>query len=260
MRAKAGLLPVAAALVTVLAGVSLKASVARAEDDCLTAPNAAAPPGSHWYYHEDRATQRKCWHVRPKDQAPPEAAAQEQPEAATPAEAASSGVRTPEHPRGSIRASGKPRAGTAARVDPPAPAGAETATWPDPPAPANAETCLGRSPRHQLAPAKSRRPSHHRFVPTRPSGRSRHRQPASAKRRRLSLHRNPVPTPRLGPSRRRQPLPPLRKRSPRTPHRSFPRHPRRPGMARAARKRRICRSLVRSRRRRLQVKRQQGLS
>ena len=158
MRAKAGLVPVAAALVTVLAGVSLKAGFARAEDDCLTAPNAAAPPGSHWYYHEDRATQRKCWHVRPKDQAPPEAAAQEQPEAATPAEAASSSVRTPEHPRSSIRASGKPRAGTAARADPPAPAGAETATWPDPPAPANAETVSWPQPPSPVGTGKMASP------------------------------------------------------------------------------------------------------
>ena len=33
-------------------------------DDCLAAPNAAAPPGSHWYYHLNRATQQKCWYVR----------------------------------------------------------------------------------------------------------------------------------------------------------------------------------------------------
>ena len=32
-------------------------------DDCLTAPNSPAPQGSHWYYHLDRATQRKCWYV-----------------------------------------------------------------------------------------------------------------------------------------------------------------------------------------------------
>lgn len=33
-------------------------------NDCLAAPNAAAPPGSHWYYHLNRATQQKCWYVR----------------------------------------------------------------------------------------------------------------------------------------------------------------------------------------------------
>ena len=158
MRAKAGLVPVAAALVTVLAGVSLKAGFARAEDDCLTAPNGAAPAGSHWYYHEDRATQRKCWHVRPKDQAAPEAAAQEQPEAATPVSAASSTVHTPEHARSSIRASGKPRAGAATRADAPAPAGAETAAWPDPPAPANAETVAWPQPPSPAGTSKTASP------------------------------------------------------------------------------------------------------
>lgn len=37
---------------------------ARAED-CLAAPNSPAPKGSHWYYHLNRATQGKCWYVRP---------------------------------------------------------------------------------------------------------------------------------------------------------------------------------------------------
>jgi hypothetical protein len=36
-------------------------------DDCLTAPNAAAPAGSHWYYRTDLAKQRKCWYVRGAD-------------------------------------------------------------------------------------------------------------------------------------------------------------------------------------------------
>ena len=37
-------------------------------DDCLPEPNSPAPAGSHWYYHMDRATQRKCWYVRATDQ------------------------------------------------------------------------------------------------------------------------------------------------------------------------------------------------
>ena len=37
-------------------------------DDCLMAPNSAAPAGSHWYYHMDSAKQRKCWYVRAADQ------------------------------------------------------------------------------------------------------------------------------------------------------------------------------------------------
>jgi hypothetical protein len=38
-------------------------------DDCLAAPNSAAPSGSRWYYRLDRGTQRKCWYMRPAGQA-----------------------------------------------------------------------------------------------------------------------------------------------------------------------------------------------
>ena len=45
-------------------------------DDCLTAPNSAAPAGSHWYYHMDLAKQRKCWYVRVADPSAQHAIAQ----------------------------------------------------------------------------------------------------------------------------------------------------------------------------------------
>jgi hypothetical protein len=45
-------------------------------DDCLAEPNSSAPAGSHWYYHMDRATQRKCWYLRATDQPVEPAAAQ----------------------------------------------------------------------------------------------------------------------------------------------------------------------------------------
>jgi hypothetical protein len=32
-------------------------------DDCLSRPNGPSPPGTHWYYHLDRATQRQCWYL-----------------------------------------------------------------------------------------------------------------------------------------------------------------------------------------------------
>jgi hypothetical protein len=32
-------------------------------DDCLASPNAASPPGTHWYYRVDRATHRQCWYL-----------------------------------------------------------------------------------------------------------------------------------------------------------------------------------------------------
>jgi hypothetical protein len=33
-------------------------------DDCLSAPNSAAPVGEHWYYHTDWAKHRNCWYLR----------------------------------------------------------------------------------------------------------------------------------------------------------------------------------------------------
>src|SRR6516165_2248534 len=49
---------------TIFLAMSLAtAQTSRAADDCLLKPNAAAPPGSHWYYRVDRATQRECWYL-----------------------------------------------------------------------------------------------------------------------------------------------------------------------------------------------------
>jgi hypothetical protein len=61
------------------ADVGLPTTIARAAD-CLTAPYFSAPEGSHWYYQTDRATQRKCWFLRAKNQSsqqPTEQAASE---------------------------------------------------------------------------------------------------------------------------------------------------------------------------------------
>jgi hypothetical protein len=42
-----------------------------AADDCLTGPTRAPAPGGHWYYHLDRASDRKCWYlVEPPSPAP----------------------------------------------------------------------------------------------------------------------------------------------------------------------------------------------
>jgi hypothetical protein len=56
-------------------GLGVPANTARA-DACLTAPNSPVPDGSHWYYHMDRAKQRKCWYIRASDQPEQHAAAQ----------------------------------------------------------------------------------------------------------------------------------------------------------------------------------------
>jgi hypothetical protein len=49
-----------------LAGLFVSIQAGRAADDCLTKPNAAAPPGNHWYYRVDRTTHRECWYLAPE--------------------------------------------------------------------------------------------------------------------------------------------------------------------------------------------------
>jgi hypothetical protein len=105
-----------ASLLIAAAGVTAPAATTRA-DDCLTAPNSRAPQGSHWYFHMDRATQRKCWHVRAPGQPVPQALA------------ATTGSATPMHstpaPAGpslpDVNAPPSPRAQTSAVKPIPAP-------------------------------------------------------------------------------------------------------------------------------------------
>jgi hypothetical protein len=49
-----------------LAGLFVSIQTGRAADDCLTKPNATAPPGNHWYYRLDRTTHRECWYLAPE--------------------------------------------------------------------------------------------------------------------------------------------------------------------------------------------------
>jgi hypothetical protein len=62
-----------ALVLTSVAGVTLPAAAARAED-CLAAPNSPAREGTRWYYRLDRATQHKCWYMRALDQPAQQAA------------------------------------------------------------------------------------------------------------------------------------------------------------------------------------------
>lgn len=57
----AALAGIAALMIALVAGY--RASHA-AQNDCLAAPNGAASGGQHWYYHLDRANNRKCWYLR----------------------------------------------------------------------------------------------------------------------------------------------------------------------------------------------------
>ena len=51
---------------TLISGVPVP-NTARA-DNCITAPNASAPEGSHWYFRLDWKTQHKCWYTRAPSQ------------------------------------------------------------------------------------------------------------------------------------------------------------------------------------------------
>ena len=72
-----------AAVATLLACLGIPTTIARAAD-CLTAPYFSAPEGSQWYYQTDRATKRKCWFLRAKNESTQQPAAQAGSEA-TPA-------------------------------------------------------------------------------------------------------------------------------------------------------------------------------
>jgi hypothetical protein len=119
-------------------------STARTEENCLLAPNARAPQGSHWYYRIDASSQNKCWHLRAEghtdeqerpEQAGPEAAvpptfprpapkALRQPANSVPTDQAGSGASVVNP--GAIQNGAEVRDGS----------GGGTVAWPQPPAPA----------------------------------------------------------------------------------------------------------------------------
>jgi hypothetical protein len=70
-----GSIALVATLLVWSVSVGALTTTARA-DDCLAEPNSPAPAGSHWYFHLDRTTQRKCWYIRATDQPAQPAAAQ----------------------------------------------------------------------------------------------------------------------------------------------------------------------------------------
>jgi hypothetical protein len=112
MMAKVGSIPTAAILLVALFGAGLGAGFARAQNACLGAPSAPAPPGSHWYYRTDQSAQHKCWYLRPTP-------AQEKPAAAIAAAGPAGAARTtaPEN---------------AHWTDPPPSVDTSKMSWPDP--------------------------------------------------------------------------------------------------------------------------------
>jgi hypothetical protein len=119
--AKALSLSVLSALFVLTAG-GMGGNAARAEDKCLPAPTGKVPPGSHWHYRTDPATQTKCWYLRPGDSVQPAATGDGADTAATPA-----APTKPAKPRQPARA-----AGTAKPAATPAPVTQGAAPWPDP--------------------------------------------------------------------------------------------------------------------------------
>jgi hypothetical protein len=62
---------IATVVIGSLAGIALViAADGAAADNCLAAPNGAAPKGGHWYYRVDRAAKRNCWYVRAQSATP----------------------------------------------------------------------------------------------------------------------------------------------------------------------------------------------
>jgi hypothetical protein len=57
------------AVALLLMAFSFFADSSRPEDNCLVAPNAKAPQGSSWHFHQDPLKQRKCWYLRTEGQA-----------------------------------------------------------------------------------------------------------------------------------------------------------------------------------------------
>ncbi len=130
MTAKAAMIPAAAMVLTALVGAGLGSSAARAQDACLAAPNAPAPAGSHWFYHTDQASQRKCWYLKP--QAP---AAQANPDRAADDKLARRVQAAMSAPDASAHPGSEANINPASWNDPRPPASAASFTWPDPPAP-----------------------------------------------------------------------------------------------------------------------------
>jgi hypothetical protein len=155
---------IALAIPLLVWGVGIGAPTAPARaDDCLAAPQSAAPNGSHWYYHTDRANQRKCWFLGPPGQAgklghtaakPTSAATAETASADTLTPTSSATTQEPVQEKGatpSTSESPPPPAGASSQTGAQAPGAAPAATsvWPDP-------TAVGTVQTPNLVPSDAR--------------------------------------------------------------------------------------------------------
>jgi hypothetical protein len=143
MTERARFIPVVAILLMAVGGGSLTAGPARAEENCLSAPNAQPPEGSHWHYRTDPVKRSKCWYLRTDDQAIQKQAVQGQPGRAPlglrptqAAPAASEDRPTTASIKHNTQVSRQTGAAEVPWPDPPTPASADKVAWPDPPSPA----------------------------------------------------------------------------------------------------------------------------
>src|SRR5215467_1152667 len=58
---------VACVLVLATSGLVASHGSVHAADDCIAKPEGQGPQGSHWFYHTDETTNRKCWFLRADD-------------------------------------------------------------------------------------------------------------------------------------------------------------------------------------------------
>src|SRR6516165_8760710 len=58
---------VACVLVLATSGLVASHGSVLAADDCIAKPEGQGPQGSHWFYHTDETTNRKCWFLRADD-------------------------------------------------------------------------------------------------------------------------------------------------------------------------------------------------
>ena len=73
-------------------------------DDCLAAPNSAAPQGSHWYYRIEHATKLKCWYLHVLDEAGHQSVAGARPGIASSVRLQSTDARSASQPGPSVGA------------------------------------------------------------------------------------------------------------------------------------------------------------
>ena len=104
----------------------------QAADDCLAKPNAAAPDGSHWYYHVDRATGRQCWYLGSAGRKVPQHASQDAP-SITPSPTKINTPPEPQMPVQPIAATAAAEAGTGQKANTVAddPVMNSSAPWPN---------------------------------------------------------------------------------------------------------------------------------